>query len=33
LVDDKKKGAADKEVPADPNDLDKKLHISIGLEA
>jgi hypothetical protein len=29
---DKKKGAADKEVPVDPNDLNKKLRISTGLE-
>jgi hypothetical protein len=29
---DDKKGATDKEVPADPNDPDKKLCISIGLE-
>jgi hypothetical protein len=28
---DDKKGAADKEVPVDPNDLDKKLWISTGM--
>jgi hypothetical protein len=30
---DKKKGAIDKEVPADPSNPEKKLCISIGLEA
>jgi hypothetical protein len=33
LVDDKKKGAADKEVAVDPDDTDKKLHLSTELEA
>jgi hypothetical protein len=32
-ADSKKKEANDKEVPIDPSNLDKKLHISIGLEA
>jgi hypothetical protein len=32
-VDDKKKGTVEKEVSVDPNDLDKKLHISTCLEA
>jgi hypothetical protein len=31
-VDDKKKGADDKEVPIDPSNPDKKLWISIGLD-
>jgi hypothetical protein len=30
---DDKKGAHDKEILADPNNLDKKLWISIGLDA
>jgi hypothetical protein len=30
--DDKKKGATDKEVPMDPNDTDKKLHLNIELD-
>jgi hypothetical protein len=29
----RRRGPIDKEVPADPNDPDKKLRISIGLEA
>jgi hypothetical protein len=33
LVDDKKKGAADKEVVVDPNDTNKKLCLSTELEA
>jgi hypothetical protein len=32
-ADDKKKEATDKEVPNDPSDLDKKLRISMNLEA
>jgi hypothetical protein len=32
-VDDKKKGAADKEVAVDPDDTDKKLRLSTELEA
>jgi hypothetical protein len=32
-VDDKKKGATDKEVSVDPNDTDKKLHLSAELES
>jgi hypothetical protein len=32
-VDDKKKGDVNKEVPTDPNNPDKKLRISTGLEA
>jgi hypothetical protein len=32
-VDDKKKGAADKEVAVDPDDTDKKFHLSTELEA
>jgi hypothetical protein len=32
-VDDKKKGAADKEVVVDPNDTDKKLCLNIELDA
>jgi hypothetical protein len=32
-VDDKKKGADDKEVPIDSNNPDKKLQISTGLDA
>jgi hypothetical protein len=31
-VDNKKKGATDKEVSVDPNDPDKKLRISTGLD-
>jgi hypothetical protein len=31
-VDNKKKGAIDKEVSVDPNDSDKKLRISTGLD-
>jgi hypothetical protein len=30
-ADDKKKGATNKEVPVDPNDTDKKLHLSMEL--
>jgi hypothetical protein len=33
LVADEKKGAIDKEIPVDPSDADKKLHISTELEA
>jgi hypothetical protein len=33
LVADERKGATDKEIQVDPNDADKKLHISIELEA
>jgi hypothetical protein len=29
---DDKKGATDKEVPVDPNDTDKKLHLSMELD-
>jgi hypothetical protein len=32
-TDDKKKGATDKEVAVDPDDNDKKLHLSTELEA
>jgi hypothetical protein len=32
-VDDKKKGATDKEVLVDPSDTDKKLHLSTELDA
>jgi hypothetical protein len=32
-VDDKKMGATDKEVAVDPDDTDKKLHLSTELEA
>jgi hypothetical protein len=32
-VDDKKKGAADKEVVIDPDDMNKKLHLGTELEA
>jgi hypothetical protein len=32
-ADDKKKGATDKEVVVDPNDTDKKLHLSMELDA
>jgi hypothetical protein len=32
-ADDNKKWATDKEVPAGPNDPDRKLHIHTGLEA
>jgi hypothetical protein len=32
-VDDKKKGAADKEVAVDPDDTNKKLRLSTRLEA
>jgi hypothetical protein len=28
-TDDKKKGATDKEVSVDPDDIDKKLHLSV----
>jgi hypothetical protein len=31
-VDDKKKGAADKEVVVDPDDMNKKLHLSTELK-
>jgi hypothetical protein len=30
---DEKKGARDKEIPVDPSDADKKLHVNIELEA
>jgi hypothetical protein len=30
-ADNKKKGAANKEVPVDPNDTDKKLYLSMEL--
>jgi hypothetical protein len=33
LVADERKGATDKEIQVDPNDADKKLHISTELEA
>jgi hypothetical protein len=33
LVDDKKKGGADKEVAVDPDDTDKKLRLNTELEA
>jgi hypothetical protein len=33
LVADERKGVTDKEIQADPTDADKKLHISIELEA
>jgi hypothetical protein len=33
LVADERKGAADKEIQVDPSDADKKLHISMELEA
>jgi hypothetical protein len=33
VVDDKKKGVADKEVAVDPNDTEKKLRVSIELDA
>jgi hypothetical protein len=33
LVADERKGTADKEIQVDPNDADKKLHISMELEA
>jgi hypothetical protein len=33
LVPDERKGATDKEIHVDPNDADKKLHISMELEA
>jgi hypothetical protein len=33
VVDDKKKGAVDKEVSVDPDDTDKKLHLSTELDA
>jgi hypothetical protein len=32
VVDDKKKGAADKEVVVDPDDTEKKLHLSTELD-
>jgi hypothetical protein len=32
-VDDKKKGTANKEVTVDPDDMNKKLHLGIELEA
>jgi hypothetical protein len=32
MVDDKKKGAVDKEVPADLGELEKKLWVSTGLD-
>jgi hypothetical protein len=32
-VDDMKKGATDKEVVVDPNDTEKKLHLSMELDA
>jgi hypothetical protein len=32
-MDDKKKGAADKEILVDPNDPYRKLQISMGLDA
>jgi hypothetical protein len=32
-VDDKKKGVVDKEVAVDPDDMNKKLHLSTELEA
>jgi hypothetical protein len=32
-VDDKKKGVADKEVAVDPDDTEKKLHLSMELDA
>jgi hypothetical protein len=32
-VDDKKKGATDKEVAVDPDDTNKKLHLGTELEA
>jgi hypothetical protein len=31
-MDDKKKGATDKEILADPSDLNKKVHVSANLE-
>jgi hypothetical protein len=31
-VDDKKKGAMEKEVPVDPNDTDKKLRLSTEID-
>jgi hypothetical protein len=33
LVTDERKGVTDKEIQVDPNDADKKLHISTELEA
>jgi hypothetical protein len=33
LVVDERKGATDKEIQVDPNDADKKFHISTELEA
>jgi hypothetical protein len=33
VVDDKKKGVADKEVAVDPDDTEKKLHLSTELDA
>jgi hypothetical protein len=33
VVDDKKKGAADKEVAVDPDDAEKKLRLSTELDA
>jgi hypothetical protein len=33
LADDKKKGATDKEIVVDPDDIDKKLHLSTELDA
>jgi hypothetical protein len=33
VVDDKKKGVVDKEVAVDPNDTEKKLRLSIELDA
>jgi hypothetical protein len=33
LVADERKGATDKEIQVDPSDADKKLHISMELEA
>jgi hypothetical protein len=32
MVDDKKKGATDKEVEVDPDDTDKKLRLSVELD-